>query len=131
MNAKSRAKILMVDDDSDLVHILSLALTKRGYDVVSASDGEEGLSMVDSEKPDLILLDVVMPRLDGFGFVRRLKKNPLTQKIPAMVLTSMGWMRDIFEKEGVRDYFLKSSNMEDVFTAIEKRLKEKQAPPSP
>ncbi len=115
-------KILIVDDDPDLVHIFSLNLKRRGYQVATASDGEEGLAKVRSEKPDLIMVDIKMPKMDGYSFVRQLKQDEGSKKIPVIVLTAFEPMKDMFQMEGVQDYFVKSVNPEGLFAAIEKNL---------
>lgn len=116
-------KILLVDDDPDFKQLLSFDLKKNGYDVVMAGDGEEGLAKADKEKPDLILLDIKMPRMDGYTFVRHLKKSEATASIPLIVLTSYEPMKDMFQMEGVNDYYVKSVDTEGLFTTIKKHLK--------
>jgi CheY-like chemotaxis protein len=115
-------KILLVDDDRDFSQLLEFDLKKKGYQVVLAGNGEEGLEKVQSEKPCLIVLDIKMPKMDGYTFVRRLKKDPSTKDIPLIVLTSYEPMKDMFQLEGVSDYFVKSVNMEGLLQTIEKNL---------
>ena len=116
-------KILLVDDDQDFAQLLEFDLRKKGYQVVRAGNGEEGLEKVKSEKPALIVLDIKMPKMDGYTFVRRLKKEPDEKDIPVIVLTSYEPMKDMFQLEGVSDYFVKAANMEGLMTVIEKYLK--------
>ncbi|MDP3920277.1 MAG: response regulator [Candidatus Omnitrophota bacterium] len=116
-------KILVVDDDQDFVQLLEFDLKKKGYTVVTALNGEEGLEKVAQEKPELIMCDIKMPKMDGYTFVRRLKKEPETKDIPLIILTSYEPMKDMFELEGVKDYFVKSVNMDGLFETIEKNLK--------
>ncbi|MFH0984055.1 MAG: response regulator [Candidatus Omnitrophota bacterium] len=85
-----KKKILFMDDEPDQITMVSLRLAKNGYTVVSASDGEEGLKKAVEEKPDLILMDVLMPGLDGFEVCRRLRKNPVTKHIPIISTTAAG-----------------------------------------
>ena len=115
-------KILIVDDNQDFMKLLEVNLTKRGYQVVTAVNGEEGLKKAEIEKPQLILLDIKMPQMDGFTFVRLLKKDEKIQKIPVVVLTGYEPMRDMFKIEGVKDYFLKTDDMKILLQAIEKIL---------
>ena len=68
------------------------------------------------------MVDIQMPKMDGYTFVRRIRRDPETKHIPVVVLTSYEPMKDMFEVEGVKDYFLKSVNMEGLFKAIEKNL---------
>lgn len=118
----SGKKILVVDDDADFSQLLQFDLKKNGYDVVAAFNGEEGLEKAGAEKPNLIVLDIKMPKMDGYTFVRRLKKDPDMKNIPLIVLTSYEPMKDMFQLEGVNDYFVKSANMEGLLAAIKKNL---------
>ena len=116
-------KILLVDDDQDFSQLLEFDLKKKGYTVVRAFNGEEGLEKMASEKPALVVLDIKMPKMDGYTFVRRLKKEPDSKDIPVIVLTSYEPMKDMFHLEGVNDYFVKAANMEGLLNAIEKYMK--------
>ncbi|MFA6600864.1 MAG: response regulator [Candidatus Omnitrophota bacterium] len=116
-------KILLVDDDPDFKQLVAFDLEKNGYVVVQAGDGQEGLEKVAQEKPDLVLLDIKMPRMDGYTFVRHLKQNPATANLPLIVLTSYEPMRDMFKMEGVDDYCIKSVDSDNLLAAIKKRLK--------
>src|SRR6185295_8116702 len=82
------ARILVVDDVADNVEILRMRLTALGYDVVEANDGEEALAKVAADPPDLILLDVMMPKIDGFEVVRRLKADTSLPFIPVIMVTA-------------------------------------------
>lgn len=84
----NRRKILVVDDSQPIATIIEVALKKEGYDVCVGQDGVEGLKMALVEKPDLIICDSVMPRMDGFALMRALKANPVTAQIPMILLTS-------------------------------------------
>ncbi len=118
----SNPKILIVDDDPDFKQLLAFDLRKSGYAVVLANDGEEGLQKAAKEKPDLILCDIKMPRMDGYTFVRHLKKDTETASIPLIVLTSYEPMKDMFQMEGVTDYYVKSVDTEGLFQTIKKHL---------
>lgn len=83
-----KRKILVVDDSQPIATIIEVALKKEGYDVCVGQDGVEGLKMALVEKPDLIICDSVMPRMDGFALIRALKANPATAQIPMILLTS-------------------------------------------
>jgi two-component system, OmpR family, alkaline phosphatase synthesis response regulator PhoP len=87
---KEKITILFVDDEPDQIMMVSLRLRKSGYKVISASDGEEGLKKAIEEKPDLILMDVLMPGMDGFEVCRRLRKNSETKHIPIIATTAAG-----------------------------------------
>ncbi|MBI3307453.1 MAG: response regulator [Candidatus Omnitrophica bacterium] len=116
-------KILLVDDDLDFIQILEFDLKKHGYEVTTAANGEDGLEKLKTYKPALIILDIKMPKMDGYTFVRRLKKDSETKHIPLIVLTSYEPMKDMFQLEGVQDYVVKSVNMESLLISIEKNLK--------
>ncbi len=82
------AKILLVDDDPDFVEATRIVLESKPYQVITASDGDEGLAKAKEEKPDLILLDIMMPRMDGFKVCEKLKQDPELSIIPVVMLTS-------------------------------------------
>ena len=86
----SKARILVIDDNRSLVRVYKRVLQKAGYKVLTAFDGLEGLWKVLNEKPDLIILDIVMPKMDGYEVCRRLKGNPATVDIPVLILTRKG-----------------------------------------
>ncbi|OGZ96078.1 MAG: hypothetical protein A2847_02495 [Candidatus Sungbacteria bacterium RIFCSPHIGHO2_01_FULL_50_25] len=88
-------KILVVEDEINLRRSIEEILSKEGYAVVSASDGEEALSVVERERPDLILLDLVLPKKDGFSVLKALRENEATVKIPVVVLSNLGEMEDV------------------------------------
>lgn len=85
---KKRAKILVVDDDPDFVQATKIVLESQPYEVITALGGEEGLKKAREEKPDLILLDIIMPGVDGFQVCQRLKKDPQLEEIPVIMITS-------------------------------------------
>ncbi len=85
--ADTKAKILLVDDDPDFVSATKIVLESK-YEVVTASEGEEGIQKAKDEKPDLIILDVIMPVKDGFSAAEQLKKDPQLAEIPIIMLTS-------------------------------------------
>jgi two-component system alkaline phosphatase synthesis response regulator PhoP len=85
---KSTTKILLVDDDKDFVEATTMVLESKPYEVVVAYNGDEGLAKARKEKPDLIILDIIMPVKDGFSAAEQLKKDPELKKIPVIMLTS-------------------------------------------
>jgi DNA-binding response OmpR family regulator len=103
-------KVLIVDDDAFLSGIYATKLELDGFGVVTARDGEEGLKAAMKEKPDLILLDVLMPKLDGFEVLKRLKADPETKPIPVIMLTNLGQKEDIEKglQDGAVDYLIKA-----------------------
>jgi putative two-component system response regulator len=87
--ARSPGKVLVVDDDAANVRLLTKLLTREGYIVVSAADGEEALAMVASAHPDLVLMDVLMPKLSGYEVCERIKHNPATRLTPVVLITAL------------------------------------------
>ena len=83
-----QAKILLVDDDKDFVEATKIVLESRPYTVITASDGNDGIAKARKEKPDLIILDIIMPVKDGFNAAEEIKKDPDLKKIPVIMLTS-------------------------------------------
>lgn len=84
-----RKKVLVVDDDRDDLKMISMILEPEGYEVITAENGAEALEKVESEAPDLILLDVMMPELDGFAACAKLKASPQSKGIPVVLLTGV------------------------------------------
>ena len=82
------AKVLIVDDSPTEVHVLQTMLTKNGHQVVVATSGEDGIEMAEAERPDLILMDVVMPGMNGFQATRQISKNDDTASIPVIMVTT-------------------------------------------
>ena len=127
-------KILVADDEQQLALALKIRLQSQGYEVVTAHDGQAALTMAAKEKPDLIILDVLMPVMDGYSCVRELNTRFGRGKIPVIVLTARERMKDLFELEGVEDYVIKPFDHEDLFLRIErtfKRRESKQASATP
>ena len=83
-------KILVADDEIYMLRLLEMTFKKGGYEVVTCRDGQEALALAGTTLPQLIVLDVMMPGLDGLGALRQLKKNPATQNIPVVVLSAKG-----------------------------------------
>jgi two-component system alkaline phosphatase synthesis response regulator PhoP len=94
----SKGKILVVDDEIYIVHILDFSLGMEGYEVVTALDGEQALEKLRSEKPDLIVLDIMMPKLDGYEVCKTVKGSPDTAHIPVILLSAKG--RNVDQKMG-------------------------------
>ena len=102
-------KILVVDDEVYILHILDFSLGAEGYEVITAADGEEAIEKARIEKPDLVVLDIMMPKVDGFEACRRLKGDPETNQIPVILLTAKG--REVDRQMGIEvgadDYIIK------------------------
>lgn len=109
-------KILIVDDEPQYVEMLTMRLEANRYEVVGANNGEEALKKAESDRPNLVLLDVMMPGMDGFEVLRRLRMNEVTKKIPVVMLTAKGESKSIFKgKElGADDYLIKPCEPQDL-----------------
>jgi two-component system alkaline phosphatase synthesis response regulator PhoP/two-component system response regulator VicR len=91
------SKILVCDDERHIVRLIQVNLERQGYNVVTAYDGKEGLEKVKAEKPDLIVLDVMMPYMDGFEVLKNLRREPETEALPVIMLTAKAQDKDVFE----------------------------------
>jgi len=102
-------KILIIDDEKQVIKLLKEYLKEKGYDVITAFDGQEGLEKAQKEKPDMILLDIVMPKLDGVSTLKGLKESSETRAIPVIILTNLETSDGITKslKEGSTDYLIK------------------------
>jgi DNA-binding response OmpR family regulator len=88
-------RILVVDDDPRLLHVVAMYLSIEGYDVDTAGNGEEGLRSLEQRRPDLVILDVMMPGIDGLEACRRIKSNPETRTIPVVLSTALSRTDDV------------------------------------
>lgn len=113
-------KILVVDDSPTERHFMVELLTKNGYQVVTAESGEEGVSKAKAEKPDLIIMDVVMPGLNGYQATRTLTRDDETKDIPVLMCTSKGQETDKIWglRQGAQDYLVKPVNPEELLGKI-------------
>lgn len=130
-NDKFNTKILLVEDDKMLADMYITKFTKEGLKVIRAEDGAQGLEMAKKEKPDIVLLDIIMPKLDGFAVLKELKKDPNTQDVHVLLLTNLGQSEDVEKgKElGADDYFIKANHtpaeiVEKVRYMLTKKLQE-------
>jgi two-component system alkaline phosphatase synthesis response regulator PhoP len=120
---KQRPKILLVDDDVDLVKVMGGALESKAYEVIVAYNGQEGLEKARKEKPDLVILDVLMPVADGFTFADQFRKDPSLAKIPVLALTSFSEaLGQPFPFE-VTEYIMKPIKPRDLVAKVEGFLK--------
>ena len=118
-------KILAVDDERHIVRLVEVNLARAGYQVVTAFDGREALQKVEAEKPDLVVLDVMMPYMDGFEGLRNLKANPQTADIPVIMLTAKAQDADVFRgwQSGVDCYLTKPFTKEALIDTVNQYLK--------
>lgn len=118
-------KILVVEDEVTLHRALVDSLTQAGYETLSALDGEIGWDLVSKENPDLVLLDIILPKLDGFEVLENMKSEPKTANIPVIILTNLGDISDIQKALdlGASTYLVKADfHLEDVLKKIEQTL---------
>ena len=122
-------KILIIEDQAPMRRNLSLMLKMEGFEVLAAENGRAGLDLAQREKPDLILCDVMMPELDGYGVLEKLRADPATATIPFIFLTARGDKPDIRQgmNLGADDYLTKPAPRAEVLAAIAARLARKQA----
>ena len=115
-------KILIIDDDPTLTKMLDTFLSAHDFAVGIAPDGEEGIAKVKEEQPDLIILDVQMPKMNGYTFMFELKKVHSGRNVPVIVLTAKEGMAEIFKVEGVKEYITKPFQPEVLLTNIKKYI---------
>lgn len=115
-------KILIVDDEPEFIDMIQMRLEANGYEVVRATSGSEGLERAAEENPKLILLDVMMPEMDGFDVLKRLRRNPATQYIPVVMLTARGETKSIFRAQdrGATDYLIKPCEPQELLDVVGK-----------
>lgn len=121
----AKRKILIVEDDQFLVKIYQTKLEKEGFEINIALDGEEGLQKTTGFKPDLILLDLILPKMNGFEVLKKLKENPATKNIPVIVLSNLGQESDVKQgmELGAVDYLIKSDHsISEIIEKIKKEL---------
>jgi len=116
-------KILVADDDKHLVKILMVRFETSGYDVVGTHDGREALEKMKEENPDLAVLDIAMPELDGYALVKEMKADEALKHLPVIILTGKEQMEEIFKMEGIADYFVKPLKFEELLKKVEELLK--------
>ena len=114
--------ILVVDDERHIVRLVEVNLQRAGYNVDTAYDGVEALEKVKASKPDMIVLDVMMPRMDGFEVLQNLQADSDTAEIPVIMLTAKAQDADIFKgwQQGVSSYLTKPFNPRELLTFVER-----------
>ncbi len=121
----SEKKILIVEDEPDLLRILADKFTNEGFKVTIARDGEEGLTAVAKEKPDVILLDIIMPRMDGMSMLKKMREDVSNKDIPVIVLTNLADSDTVVSslEHGVFDYLIKTDwQLAEVVKKVKNRL---------
>ena len=114
------ARILIVDDSPTEIHVLKTMLEKHGYETFSAESGEKGVEAAIAEKPDMILMDIVMPGMNGFQATRRLTKDPATERIPVIMITTKDQETDKIwgMRQGAVEYLVKPVSEKELVDKI-------------
>ena len=128
----AKQKILAVDDEEDILELLRFNLTKEGFSVIGAASGEEALKFARAEKPDLILLDLLLPGIDGLEVARRLKNDATTKEMPVIMVTAKGEEADIVTglEVGAEDYITKPFSRKVLIARVRAVLRRKAAAPA-
>jgi two-component system alkaline phosphatase synthesis response regulator PhoP/two-component system response regulator VicR len=115
-------KILVCDDERHIVRLIQVNLERQGYQVVTAYDGKEGLEKIRAEKPNLVVLDVMMPYMDGFEVLKTLRREPDTENLPVIMLTAKAQDKDVFEgyHYGADMYLTKPFNPMELVTFVKR-----------
>ena len=124
-------KVLVCDDERHIVRLIQVNLERQGYQVVTAFDGKEGLEKIRAEKPNLVVLDVMMPYMDGFEVLKTLRREPETENLPVIMLTAKAQDKDVFEgyHYGADMYLTKPFNPMELVTFV-KRISQGNDEPS-
>lgn len=118
-------KILIVEDETSSLQALKEAFEQHGYQVAAATNGEEALVMLQKDLPSIVLLDIILPKMDGFEVLQQLKKNKTTQSIPVILLTNLSQPQDVERAIGLgaKTYLVKSEyQLEDIIHKVEEQL---------
>ena len=124
-----KIKILIIEDDKSLVRIIEEALNHDEFEVILALSAEEGLAKATSEKPKLVVLDILLPGESGFSCLKSLKENPKTKDIPVIILSNLGQDDEIIQgqKLGAVDYLVKTDfSIDEIIDKINKAVKNKK-----
>jgi len=124
----NKKKIILVEDDKFLSEMYVVKLTESGFEVDVAADGEEGLNKIKEQKPDLVLLDIVLPKMDGFEVLRNIKNEPGLKNISVIALTNLGQKEEVEKglKLGADDYIIKAHFTPTEVVAKAKKVLEKK-----
>ena len=122
--AEEKKTILIVDDEPDFIKILQIRLEHAGYNIVAASNGVDALKILESVNPQLVLLDVMMPDMNGYQFCRRAKSSPKTNKIPIIMVTAKAQESDRFWglETGAADYITKPYESSEMLEKIKRHI---------
>ena len=121
MDEQSRKCVLVAEDDDDIRALVECRLTRNGYEVVAARDGEEAVQLAGERDPDLMILDVMLPRLDGLQVTRRLRADGRTARLPIILLTARAQEADVTRgfEAGADDYLRKPFSSRDLAARVQ------------
>ncbi len=122
-------KVLACDDERHIVRLIQVNLERAGYEVVTAFDGREALKKIDEEHPDMVVLDVMMPYMDGFETLKHIRANPATRNLPVIMLTAKAQDQDVFQgySHGVDIYLTKPFNPMELLTFVKRIFEEMES----
>ena len=123
---EGKNKIVIIEDEQMLAEMYATKLEMEKFQVLKAFDGKVGLELVRKEKPDLVLLDIILPKLDGFLVLKEIKKDPVLKNIPVLLLTNLGQESDVKkgQKLGANGYFVKANHSPaDIVNKVKEFLK--------
>ncbi len=122
--------VLAVDDEKHIVRLVQINLQRAGYNVVTASDGKQALDMIEAEPPDMVISDVMMPFMDGFELLKRLKQNPVTRELPIIMLTAKAMDSDVYEgwRAGADFYLTKPFNPQELLMWVRRIFEGRETP---
>jgi len=125
------SKILVVDDDESILELVQINLELMGHDVITAPDGTKGFALAKQEIPDMVVLDVMMPEVDGFTVAQRIRQYPQTKETPILMLTALGMLQDKVQgfNSGVDDYLVKPFEIEELKVRVRALLKRTNSMP--
>ena len=118
-------KILLVEDETIMINLLEKKLTQEGYDVRVALNGEEGLKAMREEKPDIVLLDIIMPKMGGFEVMEEMNKDPELKEIPIVIISNSGQPVELDKAKelGAKDWLIKTEfDPQEVVDKVEKQI---------
>jgi DNA-binding response OmpR family regulator len=125
------AKILIAEDEKQIGDMMAFKLTNSGHQVIRAQDGDAVVALASREQPDLIMLDVMMPGINGFEVLRRLKQHGDLRSVPVIMVTAKGHERDVLSGlgGGAVDYVVKPFSLKELAARVELALRKPQGPP--
>jgi DNA-binding response OmpR family regulator len=118
-------KILVIDDEEDMQKLLKMRLEQESFDVITAGDGEAGIKIAERELPDCIVLDIMMPKMDGYSCVKELRQIPVIKNTPVIILSGKEEekVRDLFAFQKISAYIEKPFELDDLVVKIKEVLK--------